>query len=1026
MAGPTNRETINDTLQETHDLLGGNLVWFDEQWLKSNEIEQAAIDKLLELNAIDEKKRTDEETELRDDLITNLETLSSARETARRGGQNPNAWVMDNPLQTEPALRERNRHLIGPNGDIVGGPEARTPSATTEVIIADDTAAKEITELPDVAPDIEAGEGVGSRVVRIAYQCFLLYNMKYFSGLHKKLLKGGGNGAYVPTAGTDHQISTPGYYSNKHSSPRIHLVGENNSASSLMNRLHLRPGHTDFINIPTALYSQLMPMLRIYKVYRNHKGGGTDQAVEMAFENRTSLRGITDQLTASKPVGDGTYSTFSRGTACGVKSFDWTFLGTDPFTATRDIKATLKLTFQHFSELTKAREGLGQTAPDSNAMVPYRYIDLLVQPDCRRTGTQPTATGYFPPCYEIRVEVGYQDPGANSGFPADLIDAIRCQRQDLRLIMTDHQFDINKDGTFDLTITYRGRLGAIMSDKKFNVLIPSGGFADIEFDDPKEDGTARKSWLQTEIETPLTDELDLPADDQDKSRIKDLKFRRRRFYVKHKKEFHNRILKSLADNKMIHRIKLTPDQFDDFARWETDELRNTLPTPLGGARPVSTASTGEAPPSVDAEETNDREEDPGTALTEAVDLDTFQNRLSNKVRDEGYIIDYVFFGDLVASLTDHVLGEFGLAADTKQVRVGYSPGHSVTTGGGTKMVGGSPGTLQQQKVAPTGAVTDAAYKTIIKNFRLVLGTIEGTLPHEADKLILNIAHIPISIEMFHQFMVDKVLGPDRMYYSYFQMLDDLLSDVVTDLLGSQCFGGLFDAGAVRATTGLIESDGEIEDRMLTFNANTNPADDFETLKLENIDEKHPAFGKCNTDSSNKANSYQYLVLYASNLMDSDLAGDLNGDQGRGDEVGDKSRGILHTGFGYDRGLFKEAQFRKTDQEYLPEARFASEGDNIFNQLANVYDATFSMLGTSMFKPGQYIYFNPEALGAGQPWERKTDAGATPPTVTDQSWSNLMGLGGYHLITEVASSIKPGSYNTTLKARWVTSGKNNSE
>ena len=111
--------------------------------------------------------------------------------------------------------------------------------------------------------------------------------------------------------------------------------------------------------------------------------------------------------------------------------------------------------------------------------------------------------------------------------------------------------------------------------------------------------------------------------------------------------------------------------------------------------------------------------------------------------------------------------------------------------------------------------------------------------------------------------------------------------------------------------------------------------------------------------------------------------------------------------------------KKTDQEFLPEARFAAEGDNIFNQIANVYDVTFGFSGTSLFRPGQLIYFNPSSVGAGNPYEYQLDAFGD---IIDRSWANLMGLGGYHIITEVANVIESGKYETTVKARWVTGGK----
>ena len=73
----------------------------------------------------------------------------------------------------------------------------------------------------------------------------------------------------------------------------------------------------------------------------------------------------------------------------------------------------------------------------------------------------------------------------------------------------------------------------------------------------------------------------------------------------------------------------------------------------------------------------------------------------------------------------------------------------------------------------------------------------------------------------------------------------------------------------------------------------------------------------------------------------------------------------------------------------------------------------------MFAPGMHIYFDPSDQGIGSPPERKESGDGE---VTYQSWSNLMGLGGYHLVTEIANVIDRNGFNTTVKARWVTSGR----
>lgn len=71
-----------------------------------------------------------------------------------------------------------------------------------------------------------------------------------------------------------------------------------------------------------------------------------------------------------------------------------------------------------------------------------------------------------------------------------------------------------------------------------------------------------------------------------------------------------------------------------------------------------------------------------------------------------------------------------------------------------------------------------------------------------------------------------------------------------------------------------------------------------------------------------------------------------------------------------------------------------------------------MYGNVYFYPGSYIYINPFGMGSsrslGFPWNRG-------------DISNIMGLGGYHIIINVSSYIEEGNYETTIKARFDCSG-----
>ena len=128
------------------------------------------------------------------------------------------------------------------------------------------------------------------------------------------------------------------------------------------------------------------------------------------------------------------------------------------------------------------------------------------------------------------------------------------------------------------------------------------------------------------------------------------------------------------------------------------------------------------------------------------------------------------------------------------------------------------------------------------------------------------------------------------------------------------------------------------------------------------------------------------------------------------ESRDYDQGVYHLYLGADRGLVKEATFAKVDVPYLREARIQQDGLNPLALLAATYNINLKMVGNTVFWPGQYIFVNPVGYGSGL-------------GLPDQcgSVSNQLGLGGYHLITQVKSYIENGKFETTIKGLFEFSG-----
>ena len=128
---------------------------------------------------------------------------------------------------------------------------------------------------------------------------------------------------------------------------------------------------------------------------------------------------------------------------------------------------------------------------------------------------------------------------------------------------------------------------------------------------------------------------------------------------------------------------------------------------------------------------------------------------------------------------------------------------------------------------------------------------------------------------------------------------------------------------------------------------------------------------------------------------------------------DIESGLYHLDIGSAKGILKKINFKKTDQKYLREQRFTQDDASGFSILSNVFDVDISLFGNNLFFPGQRVFINlGERFSAlGNPWDSGVDG----------NFANIMGLGGYHIITSVENEISTSGFTTKLNARWETSG-----
>jgi len=273
---------------------------------------------------------------------------------------------------------------------------------------------------------------------------------------------------------------------------------------------------------------------------------------------------------------------------------------------------------------------------------------------------------------------------------------------------------------------------------------------------------------------------------------------------------------------------------------------------------------------------------------------------------------------------------------------------------------------------------------------------------------LNIAEIPVSVDYFMNWFVDNIIsqGEARKTYPMINFIRNLLNSLLQQALLEVCVNKnvektfrfqtlsvspFSDVGHPFKDLTKVDNEGNVNTK-LKINRLFN--DDIIPFTLSN--------SIFNADNAiNSMHNYVFITAVNSDLKK----------QTFGNQIDDEDELIRHFNIGSNRGLVKSISFKKTDMQYVREARFFSHGIDGLLQLSSVYAATIEMFGNTLYYPGMTIYINPYGIGG-------TDIGSPADTT---SIANKLGFGGYHTITNIKTSITPDSFNTTISAQWFYSG-----
>ena len=234
----------------------------------------------------------------------------------------------------------------------------------------------------------------------------------------------------------------------------VRMLADDNVGTAV-NSLTMDPGLQKFVNAGAFDYSQLVPSIRIFKVfYRGEK----EIEIEYPFDN------FTDFSTFNENHGLGMGTDAFRGPDAGLQSISYRLegAGRNPFSATI-INVTAKFLFQDVKTLFKSLDT--NAAAKSAGINTFSYSDMIRYPASGGDGMRQ---------YRIRLVLGWNaSPSLSDSADQSLKDlATFAEKSKVSLILDlhEHNLDFRENGTVGMEIKFYGAMETALGAPEADML----------------------------------------------------------------------------------------------------------------------------------------------------------------------------------------------------------------------------------------------------------------------------------------------------------------------------------------------------------------------------------------------------------------------------------------------------------------------------------------------------------------------------------------------------------------------------
>ncbi len=695
----------------------------------------------------------------------------------------------------------------------------------------------------------------------------------------------------------------------------------------------------NFFNLETHKISALVPELRFYKV---------EGEIFTPFYFPVSV--VSDTAASlDQPA---------RLRGSGVKSFSVDFMGTDPFTAPKYLKATMDLYVENIANLFDVSPGY---AP----LVDLFTISIAGSTTKKSPNGSTLTSGDFARPIEIAVTLGYVIPSNRMGiFTQEEIKEIQSSNLSIRMNVIQHTINVNQNGSANIAIEYTARIDNAIRNRIYSAV-----------DNPI-DVLKRANIYQLLSATEKN--LESKGKKKDKEPPESVRKSQLRKAIEIRK-----VMNFLEETNRIHSVLTNKEYLLTYNKLGIDLLDKE-------------ATEHKTDPESDIE-------NPGTPSPPGASLESEQSKsIEESIKEMDSSVRrvyYVTFGDLLDSFFEKAFSNLTNAqlllqkssqiesidflSKTEEERLSISKSLAIS-----EMDLADLHTFSQKSKDEKEKINKTLQDAITRlgTFRVLLADVEFTNYSEtasagSTDVRMNLADIPISLETYQQFMFDKIINSYRNSYTVTSFIEDCVSSLLPSAFGKEW-----------ANAGIASR--VVDSAPQVTSVNYSGPDLRKSLKKrKQIDPVDVPSGQKNFRASNIKDEADYVVIHQA--VDRSLARD---GSGKVDE--DSKNGVYHFLLGKDRGLIKEISFSRFDVPFAQEQLMTNQVGT-YDELKMPYNASISMVGNNLFLPGSQIFINPSNIGFGSPTDLESPA-------------FKIGLGGYYTILGVTTTFNGSTLDTKIE------------